>query len=343
MSRLVSLIIPLFNERESLAELHTRIEKTIRHREERFEILFVDDGSTDGSSEEIRRLHMVDPSVGMIKHRINHGKSMALMQGFTAARGDFAITLDSDLQDEPENIPLFLKALEEGFDLVNGSRVDRKDSRVRKWLSRLFNQVVSRLLGLNVSDVNCGYKGYSKRLYKSLVLRGDLHRLIPAMAAMMGFRVVEIPISHAPRKFGSSKYKAFRHRGLLDVIALSASWATQFRPFHVFFELGIAFWVLAVLLFPIWFGMQCLLDQSAGLYSALTNVIFLILAWSCFTGTMLPITGLVLEQIMSGLQDQEWRGTLLDSIIVPEDGPTARLTVAEAAHNDSKEAGTRAE
>ena len=203
--KLVSIIIPTFNERESLAELHERISAVAATRKEDFAILFVDDGSSDGSAEEILRLREMDPRVGLVKHRINHGKSMALMQGFAVSQGDFAVTLDADLQDEPENIPLFLDKLEEGFDLVNGFRVYRKDTFIRKGLSILFNMVTRWIAPTDVRDINCGFKGYSRQLYKRIELRGDLHRLIPAMAAMMGFRTSEVPVSHSPRKYGQCK------------------------------------------------------------------------------------------------------------------------------------------
>ncbi len=314
--RLVSVSIPVLNERESLAELHERLRRVAGARREYFEFLFVDDGSADGSSEEILRLKEKDSRIGLIKHRINHGKSMALMQGFSAARGDLAITMDSDLQDEPENIPLFLEKLEEGYDLVNGWRVDRKDKLARKWLSRVFNKLTKLVAEIDIKDINCGFKGYSRQLYKRVDLRGDLHRLIPAMAAMMGFRVVEIPVTHSFRRHGTSKYKNFRHRGLLDIVALSATWATRFRPFHVFFELALFFWLLGLLGLVGWF-MYVGGDFPNPFYRALVSLTLVFSGWCIFVGTILPIAGFVLEQIGSQFQGSAWRSLLVETFVGP--------------------------
>lgn len=316
--KLISIVIPLYNEKDSLAELHDRISRVMETRDERVEIIFVDDGSNDGSAEEILRLRSIDSRIGLVRHRINHGKSMALMQGFYLAKGDFAISLDADLQDEPEHIPLFLKQLENGFDLVNGNRKSRKDSLIRKWLSVVFNKITNSFLQSGVSDINCGFKGYSKLLYKRLRLRGDLHRLTPAIARMMGCKVCEVAISHSPRKHGFSKYRAFRHRGILDIISLQASWATQFRPFHVFSELSVLFWLAAALSGGIWLLVYTGLDDTVRLHSALNILVLLFFSWCVFLGTLLPIVGFILEQMTSSTQDETWRRQLVEVVLMPD-------------------------
>ena len=233
----VSVVIPVFNEEESLEELHRRTRAVLVSLGLRFEFIFVNDGSSDRSHARLARLRDEFPEICIISHRRNHGKSMALMQGFARASGDAAIMMDADLQDEPENIPVMLEKLATGYDLVNGWRADRNDPFFKRLVSGVYNLITRRVLGLSLHDINCGFKVMRKDLYKCLSLRGDLHRLIPAMAQNLGFAVTEVPISHAPRKHGVSKYRLLRHRGLLDIISLTSTLAYRVRPFHIFLGL----------------------------------------------------------------------------------------------------------
>ncbi|MCZ7625605.1 MAG: glycosyltransferase family 2 protein [Candidatus Methylomirabilis sp.] len=175
----LSLVIPLYNEAESLEELHTALTAVLRPYGDRCEVIYVDDGSTDGSFDCLKKLRDADPRVTIIRLRCNQGKTVALVAGFREARGEVVITMDADLQDDPLEIPRLLGRLEEGYDLVSGWKVNRQDPWSRRVLSRLFNAVTSRVTGVNLHDLNCGFKAYRRAVIAELRLQGDLHRFIP--------------------------------------------------------------------------------------------------------------------------------------------------------------------
>jgi len=235
----------------------------------------------------------------------NHGKSLALMQGFDLAKGEYAVTMDADLQDQPELIPKLIEKLEEGYDMVGGWRKDRKDTMSKRIVSRVFNILISKVFGCATQDINCGFKALKRSVYKKLELRGDLHRLIPIIVNDMGFKIGEVPIVHAERKYGKSKYKLFRHRGLLDIIAFYAKHTTQWRPFHVFCELAAVFWVIAFAALFAWILFEKNLSE-------LLNALVVIFgAWSLFVGTLLPLFGFYLEIEADRYQNPEDRKRLI--------------------------------
>ncbi len=302
---LISVIVPSFNEEDSIAELYARTKNVLDLLGRPYEMVFVDDGSTDDTFKKLKELQSQDINLVIIRHYKNRGKSLALMQGFDAARGGIAITLDSDLQDQPEEIPNFIKKIEDGYDLVNGWRQKRQDSLVKRLGSKFFNFLILLIFGVKFHDVNCGFKAYKKEVYKWLDLRGDLHRLIPVLAEHKGLKVTEIPVEHKDRKYGVSKYKLIRHRGLLDIIALAISHSTQTRPFHFFSEIAIVFLLGAALSFTIW----CLSFENLPFFAqALIGVGGI---WCLSLGTLLPIFGLYLEIESSRFQRYDYRQELI--------------------------------
>jgi dolichol-phosphate mannosyltransferase len=232
-SPVVSLVIPVLNERESLGELHRQIaEVAVAHRLD-LEILFIDDGSTDGSWEVIRRLAGEDPRVRGVRFRRNFNKAAALRAGFQRARGRFVITLDADLQDDPAEIPNFLKLLETDYDLVSGWKKIRHDPAHKVLPSRVFNGLVSMMTGVRLHDHNCGMKGYRIEVCREIRLYGEHHRFVPVLAAARGFRVGELVIQHRSRQFGRSKYGLRRFlRGWLDLLAVRYLVTHGWRPMH---------------------------------------------------------------------------------------------------------------
>jgi glycosyltransferase involved in cell wall biosynthesis len=239
----LSLVVPVYNERESLAELHAQIAAATG--ELSIEIIFVDDGSRDGSWEVIRELAAADPRVRGLRFRRNFGKAAALQAGFDAARGSRLITLDADLQDDPAEIPNFLKQLDHGYDLVSGWKKVRHDPWHKVVASRVFNGLVSGLTGVKLHDHNCGMKAFTAAVVRELHLYGDMHRFIPVLAAAKGFRVGELVIHHRPRQFGRSKYGVRRFlRGFLDLLTVSYLTTYGRRPMHLFG--GLALLVIAV-------------------------------------------------------------------------------------------------
>lgn len=244
----ISFVIPGLNESESLPELAGRIARVMEGRES-YEILFVDDGSTDRSWQVIRALAAADDRIKGVRLRRNFGKAMALKAGFRRAAGDVVVTMDADLQDDPTDIPLFLAKIEQGEDVVVGWKTNRQDPVNRLLLSRVFNGVVRWSTGVHLHDMNCGFKAYRREVVQSVPIYGDLFRFFPAMAAAEGFRIAEVPVTHHPRAFGKSRYGLERIlRGFLDLLSVFFLTRYQRKPMHLFGLLGVVLGSMGVAL-----------------------------------------------------------------------------------------------
>jgi len=236
----LSVVVPLRNERPSLSELYGQIRRACEAARLRFEAVFVDDGSTDGSFEVLESLHRRDRRVRAIQFRKNAGKSEALSAGFSAASGRLIVTMDADLQDDPAEIPALVRRIDEGYDLVSGWKKERRDPLSKRIPSRFFNGVTSLVSGLAIHDFNCGLKIYRSEVAKSLPIYGELHRYIPALAKWEGFRVDELPVHHRPRKYGKSKYGPSRFLyGFLDLLTVMFLSRYTRRPLHLFGTAGL--------------------------------------------------------------------------------------------------------
>jgi glycosyltransferase involved in cell wall biosynthesis len=237
----VSIVIPLLNEEESLRELFTLINETMQRMKKSYEIIFVDDGSTDGSFEVITALHTQHPDIiKAIRFRRNFGKSAALSAGFKEARGENIITMDADLQDDPNEIPSLIEMLGDSYDLVSGWKKKRHDSIIFTLPSQIANTITSKMTGLRIHDLNCGLKVYRKIVAKELKLYGDLYRYIPILAHQAGFRVGEKIVQHHSRKYGHSKYTVGKfYRGFLDLLTILFTAKYIRRPLHLFGVWGI--------------------------------------------------------------------------------------------------------
>jgi len=236
----ISVVVSLYNERPALDELCRRLIAVLSALAQPFEIIFVDDGSTDGSIEKLREFRSVYPSVRYLRFRRNFGKSAALAAGFRAARYDIVATLDGDLQDIPEELPLLLNQLAEGYDLVSGWRYHRHDKLSRRIGSKFYNWITSLLTGVRLHDINCGFKCYRREVLDEVMVYGERHRYIPVLASYRGFRLGEVKIEHAPRQHGNSRYGMERVLGgffsLLTVILM-----TRYtnKPLHFFGLMGL--------------------------------------------------------------------------------------------------------
>ena len=236
----LSIVIPVLNEREALPQLFDEVRATCASLGRSWEAVFVDDGSTDGSWDVLEDLSRAHPEVRAVKLRRNFGKSAALAVGFGHTGGDFVVTLDSDGQDDPAEIPAMLTELDRGYDLVSGWKRERRDPVVRRWASRLFNSVTSRFSGIRMHDMNCGLKAYRGDCARSLEIYGELHRFTPVLAAQQGWNVTEIPVNHRPRRHGRSRFGPERYaRGLFDLITVVFIGRYQNRPLHLFGGLGL--------------------------------------------------------------------------------------------------------
>ncbi len=309
---LVSVVVPAFNEADSINELYERTKKALGAIGQKFEFILVDDGSTDATQDVVNALCDRYDNVVLVSHYHNHGKSMALMQGFDIARGDVAVMMDADLQDFPEMLPRLLEKLACGDDLVNGWRAARKDTFGKRLVSKVYNALTRKILSCSVHDINCGLKAMRRNVYKNLDLRGDLHRLIPALAASLGYTVDEVPVDHGDRQYGQSKYRLMRHRGILDIIIVAASQATRARPFHIFFELAVLILLgIGSLSFIGWLVVQIGLEPGGVSARIFGPMLGLILAWAVAVGTLLPLVGFVLEILTARFQDSSWRHRLI--------------------------------
>jgi glycosyltransferase involved in cell wall biosynthesis len=235
----ISLVVPLFNEEESILPLINEIRKAIKPLNKPYEVIFVDDGSTDGSLKIIKDAAKTDNRLKFISFRKNYGKSAALQVGFKAATGDAILTMDADLQDDPHEIPNLLKKLDEGFDLCSGWKKERFDPFIKKFSSRFFNFVTRIISGIKIHDFNCGLKAYRREVVQNLNVYGELHRYVPVLAKWQGFTVTEIPVKHHKRRYGKTKFGISRFfKGFIDLITVTFVARYVKRPMHFFGFLG---------------------------------------------------------------------------------------------------------
>jgi glycosyltransferase involved in cell wall biosynthesis len=238
----LSIIIPAYNESPNLCELIPVLTDVLVKTGREYEVILIDDGSTDNTVEVCCGMMEADPHIKMVEMLSNSGKSNALNVGFHLAKGDIVITMDGDLQDDPLEIPRFIEKIESGYDMVTGWKKVRKDPLEKTLPSRLFNKVTSKMVGLNLHDYNCGFKAYKRNVLKGLRLYGDLHRFIPALVFKQGYKVAEIPIEHHPRIHGKSKYGIERYlRGFLDLTTILFLTNFRTRPLHLIGGFGLLF------------------------------------------------------------------------------------------------------
>lgn len=238
---MVSIVIPVFNEAENVGLLHGEIAMAVKTRPEDYEIIFIDDGSSDASLAAMKKIHEKDVRVKIVEFRKNFGQSAAISAGFDLCRGDIVIAMDADLQNDPADIPLLVDKVGEGFDIVNGWRRDRHD----RWLTRKMpsffgNKLISWITGTRLHDYGCTLRGFRREVVKNLKLYGEMHRYIPAIASRMGIRSTEIAVNHRARRFGRSKYGLGRtFRVVIDLISLKFLLAYSHRPLQIFGGVGL--------------------------------------------------------------------------------------------------------
>jgi glycosyltransferase involved in cell wall biosynthesis len=243
----ISVIIPLLNEEESLPELTKWIEKVMRQHAYSYEVLYIDDGSFDGSWKVIESLHQKNSNIKGLKFRRNYGKSAALNVGFEAAKGDVVITMDADLQDSPDEIPALYKMItEENFHLVSGWKKKRYDPISKTIPTKFFNAVTRRISGIKLNDFNCGLKAYKNKVVKNIEVYGEMHRYIPVLAKWAGFsNIGEKVVQHQSRKYGVTKFGLNRFiNGFLDLLSITFVGKFGKRPMHLFGSLGVLFFFI---------------------------------------------------------------------------------------------------
>ena len=299
----ISVIIPVYNEVESINELYKQLLKALQEFS-RYEIIFIDDGSSDGSVETIKKISELDNSINLIQFHRNYGKSAALAEGFKHAKGNYIVTMDADLQDDPKEISNLINKLEEGFDLVSGWKKDRKDPLSKRLPSKFFNFVTRLFTGVHIHDFNCGLKIYRKAVVKTLELYGGRHRYIPAMAGQKKFKVTEIIVNHRPRIYGETKYGGSRlFHGLFDLISiLFLSKYTQ-SPMYFFGKIGLITFLSGIIIEIYVLYLKYSLGDPFSKHMALLMLGILIIV----VGIQFFSIGLVGEMIANSNQDKESR------------------------------------
>ncbi len=297
----VSIVIPLLDEAATLDELTRRIWDVVaRHDLPVVEIVYVDDGSRDGSWARIEAMAVADPRVRGLRLRRNFGKATALDLGIRSSRGTLVVTMDADLQDDPEELPRFLEALTDGVDLVSGWKEHREDPWSKTLPSKIFNWVTARLSGVTLRDFNCGYKLYRREIFDQVSLYGELHRFVPVLAHGRGFRVEELPVRHHPRRHGSSKYGARRLvKGFVDLLTVLMLTRFSQRPGHLFGGLGLALGGCAFLILAYLSGLKLLTGAEIGGRPLLLLGIML-----SIIGVQVLLFGVLAELILSRTQPQ---------------------------------------
>ena len=236
----VSLVVPLFNEAPTLEALHAEVRAALDGLGFAWEMVFVDDGSTDGSYDELVRLHGTYRNVRVVRLRRNMGKAAALAAGIDVASGDVIVTIDADLQDDPAEIPTLLKRLDEGFDLVSGWKRERNDPVSRRLASRAYNAATRWATGVRLHDMNCGLKAARAEVFANVRLYGERHRFVPVLAHHLGYRVTELPVNHRPRRNGRSRFGVERYlRAPFDLLTIMFLGRYRYRPLHLFGGIGL--------------------------------------------------------------------------------------------------------
>ena len=298
----ISVIVPLYNETESLPELTAWIDRVMKENRFSYEVLMVDDGSTDGSWDTVRTLAAQNPAIHGISFRRNYGKSAALYEGFAAAEGRVVITMDADLQDSPDEIPeLYRMITEEGYDVVSGWKQHRQDNKLTKNLpSKLYNWTARKVTGIHLHDMNCGLKAYKNEVVKSIEVYGEMHRYIPYLAKNAGYdKIGEKPVHHQKRKYGVSKFGLERFvNGFLDLMSLWFLSKFGKKPMHFFGTSGILMFLVGFIM-AVWIIVAKLVHQAQGVrFRAVTDQpLFYLALLAVVLGAMFFLAGFVGEMI----------------------------------------------
>ncbi|MCS7197037.1 MAG: glycosyltransferase family 2 protein [Aquificaceae bacterium] len=291
----LSLVIPAYNEEENIPLLYERLKPVLGRLAKEYEIVFVDDGSVDATWEKLKKIAEEDKRVKLIRFRKNYGQTAAMYAGFQHASGEVIVTMDADLQNDPEDIPALLRKLEEGYDIVSGWRKERKDPFLSRRLPSLIaNWIISRVTGVGLHDYGCTLKAYRAEIIKKLELYGDMHRFLPALTKRLGAKVAEVPVRHHPRAYGRSKYGIGRTtRVILDIFLVKFLNEYINKPMYVFGTMGFLLLTLGLLMLLYLIFIKLFLDENIGRRPLLILSVLFTLA-----GIQLISTGVIAELLV---------------------------------------------
>jgi len=309
----LSIVIPIYNEKESIGGLYEKLDGALSRINLKYEVMLIDDGSTDGTFNELLKIHRKNRLYKIIRFRKNFGQTSAISAGFSYAEGEVVVTLDADLQNDPQDIPVLLEKLNEGYDIVSGWRKNRKDKAVtRRFPSIIANKIISKLTGVHLHDYGCTLKAYKKEVVKNINLYGEMHRYIPAIASWMGVKVAEVPVMHHSRRHGKSKYGVSRTiKVILDIITLKFLLSYSQSPIQMFGLLGlfsgmIGFIMTAYLIIMRLFFNQPLADRP----------LFILSIFMIFIGVQLITIGLLAEVLIRVYHKVQNRSTYVIKDII---------------------------
>ena len=291
----LSIVIPIYNERESIGKLYDNLNEALSKMNLKYEVLLIDDGSIDGTFDELLKVHRKNKLFKIIRFRKNFGQTSAISAGFNYAEGAVVVTLDADLQNDPQDIPVLLSKLNEGYDIVSGWRKNRKDKAVtRRFPSIVANKIISRLTGVHLHDYGCTLKAYRKEVIKNINLYGEMHRYIPAIASWMGVKVTEIPVRHYSRKYGKSKYGVSRTiKVILDIITVKFLLSYSQSPIQMFGVLGLFSGIVGFIITAYLIIMRIFFNQSLS-----DRPLFVLSIFMIFIGIQLITIGLLAEVLI---------------------------------------------
>ncbi|MCX5932755.1 MAG: glycosyltransferase family 2 protein [Cyanobium sp. CZS 48M] len=300
----LSVVIPLFNEEESVGPLVEQVLASLRPLGRRFELVLVDDGSSDGTAARLGELAAATPELVAVLLRRNYGQTAAMAAGFDASHGAVIVTLDGDLQNDPADIPLLLDRLEQGYDLVSGWRHQRQDAAIKRLLpSKIANRLIARVTGVRLHDYGCSLKAYRREVVADMNLYGELHRFLPALAFIEGARITEVKVNHHPRRFGESKYGIDRtFRVLMDLLTVWFMKRFLTRPMHVFGFGGLACLAIGLVLSLILLGEKILFNADVG-----TRPLLMVAVLAIVAGIQLFCFGLLAELQMRTYHESQGR------------------------------------
>ena len=318
----LSIIVPVYNEEDSLVELHRQISAVENEMNQAFEIIFVDDGSSDNSWNVVKKLAIANDNVKCIRFRRNFGKAAALRAGAAETRSPLVMTMDADLQDDPAEIPRFIEALGEDYDLISGWKEKRDDPLGKTLPSKVFNWMVGMMTGVKLHDHNCGFKLYRREIFDHVKLYGEMHRFVPVLATAKGFRVNEISVHHRAREHGVSKYGLERlPKGFLDLLTVSFLTGYNQRPQHIIGAMGLLSFVagtMGVIYLAIYWLLRVSFEAFSGWAPLHERPLLIFSLGAILLGTQLLCMGFLAELIVKGNQDSNEPYTIRERLNIPE-------------------------
>ncbi|MBC8389143.1 MAG: glycosyltransferase family 2 protein [Actinobacteria bacterium] len=309
----LSIVIPIYNEKESIGGLYEKLNKALSRMNLKYEVLLIDDGSVDGTFNELLKVHRKNKLFKIIRFRKNFGQTSAISAGFSYAEGEVVITLDADLQNDPQDIPVLLEKLNEGYDIVSGWRKNRKDKAVtRRFPSIIANKIISKLTGVHLHDYGCTLKVYKKEVVKNINLYGEMHRYIPAIASWMGVKVAEVPVMHHSRRYGKSKYGVSRTiKVILDIITLKFLLSYSQSPIQIFGLVGLFSGLVGFIMTSYLIIMRLFFNQPLA-----DRPLFILSIFMIFIGVQLITIGLLAEVLIRVYHEVQNRSTYVIKDII---------------------------